>query len=245
MRMRKKKHGAERLAANARYLLERPETPLADPSALFGREAPTYLEIGCGKGGFASGMAEKYPGRNFLALEKISDVMVIAVEGAEARREAREADNLRFFIADAHDLPLWFAPASLDGIYLNFSDPWPKKKHAKRRLTYREMLTMYFGLLKPGAPIRFKTDNRPLFDFTLEELEAVGAKPHDVTYDLHASPENADNVETEYEKNFSAKGFSICALEVTAPEVLTAPAPTVPGEGTPAARPIAQDGAEP
>ena len=156
MRMRKKKHGAERLAANARYLLERPEAPLADPSALFGREAPTYLEIGCGKGGFASGMAEKYPGRNFLALEKISDVMVIAVEGAEARREAREADNLRFFIADAHDLPLWFAPASLDGIYLNFSDPWPKKKHAKRRLTYREMLTMYFGLLKPGAPIRFK-----------------------------------------------------------------------------------------
>ena len=217
MRMRKKKHGAERLAANARYLIERPEVPLAEPATLFGRECPTYLEIGCGKGGFACGMAEKYPERNFLALEKISDVMVIAVEGAEARREARAADNLRFFIADAHDLPLWFAPASLDGIYLNFSDPWPKKKHAKRRLTYREMLTMYFALLKPGAKLRFKTDNRPLFDFTLEELAAVGVTPGYVTYDLHASPENAENVETEYERNFSAKGFSICALEAVAP----------------------------
>ena len=101
---------------------------------------------------------------------------------------------------------------------------------------------MYFGLLKPGAPIRFKTDNRPLFDFTLEELEAVGAKPHYVTYDLHASPENADNVETEYERNFSAKGFSICALEVTAPEVLMTPAPTVGTEGTGAGE---ADGAEP
>lgn len=213
MRMRKKKHGAERLAANARYLLERPEAPLADPSALFGREAPTYLEIGCGKGGFASGMAEKYPGRNFLALEKISDVMVIAVEGAEARREAREADNLRFFIADAHDLPLWFAPASLDGIYLNFSDPWPKKKHTKRRLTYRAFLVMYASLLKPGAPLRFKTDNRALFDFTLGELAALGVTPSFVTYDLHHSPKNEGNIRTEYEQNFSEKGFPICALE--------------------------------
>ena len=218
MRMRKKKHGAERLAAHSRYLIAPPEAPIEKPTVLFGREGETFLEIGCGKGGFACGMAEKYPDRNFLALEKISDVMVIAVEGADARRDARQADNLRFLIADAHDLPQWFAPASLDGIYLNFSDPWPKKKHAKRRLTYREMLTMYFGLLKPGAKLRFKTDNRPLFDFTLEELDALGAPPHYVTYDLHASPENTDNVETEYERNFSAKGFSICALEVVPPK---------------------------
>ena len=213
MRMRKKKHGAERLAANARYLLERPEAPLADPSALFGREAPTYLEIGCGKGGFASGMAEKYPGRNFLALEKISDVMVIAVEGAEARREAREADNLRFFIADAHDLPLWFAPASLDGIYLNFSDPWPKARHAKRRLTHRNFLAKYQRLLGSGGHLRFKTDNRALFDFSVEEFKEFGLEIIALSYDLHHS-EYENEVQTEYEQKFSALGTPINFCEV-------------------------------
>lgn len=217
MRMRKKKHGGERLAAKAAYLLEQPTEPYADPAAPFGRAGRTYLEIGCGKGGFACGMAEAHPADNFLALEKISDVMVVAVEQAAARESARAADNLRFLLADAHALPQWFAPASLDGIYLNFSDPWPKKKHAKRRLTYREMLTMYFRLLKPTGRIRFKTDNRALFDFTLEELAAVGATPAFVTYDLHAAPEGVGNIETEYERNFSAKGFKICALEVAAP----------------------------
>lgn len=215
MRMRKKKHGAERLAALDRYLVTRPDAPLTDPNLLFGGgNAEVSLEIGCGKGGFACGMAEAHPERRFLALEKVPDVMVIALEQAEERRTARSCDNLRFLIANAADLALWFAPHTLDAIYLNFSDPWPKKKHTKRRLTYREFLRMYAVLLKPGAPLRFKTDNRPLFDFTLEELASLGVTPRFVTYDLHHSPQNEGNVRTEYERNFSEKGFPICALEV-------------------------------
>lgn len=216
MRMRRKKHGAERLAAMSHYLLEKPESPLTSPETVFGHAGDMVLEVGCGKGGFACGMTEAHPDLCFFAMEKISDVLVVATEQADARKEARKTDNLRFLLADAKDLPLWFAPHSLSAIYLNFSDPWPKNKHAKRRLTYRAFLSLYFSLLKPGAPLCFKTDNRPLFDFTLEELAALGYTPDYVTYDLHTSPYNEGNIRTEYEETFSAKGFTINALRVTA-----------------------------
>lgn len=215
MRMRKKKHGAERLAAMSHYLLERPEAPLSTPAALFPVDGKVYLEIGCGKGGFACGMAAAHPDCLFIALERVHDVMVIATEQADRRKEERTRDNLRFAIADANDLTTWFAPQSLDGIYLNFSDPWPKAGHAKRRLTHRRLLEVYFSLMRDGATLSFKTDNRPLFDFTLEELEALGVTPDYVTYDLHASPYNEGNIRTEYEENFSQKGFSINALRLT------------------------------
>jgi tRNA (guanine-N7-)-methyltransferase len=215
MRMRKKKHGAERLAAQAKYLLEKPESPISSPLPVFGRAGEMHLEIGCGKGGFACGMAAAHPEVNFFAFEKVPDVMVIAVEGAESRREERSEDNLRFMIGDANDLPAWFAPHSLDTIYLNFSDPWPKKKHAKRRLTHRRLLQMYFTLLRDGGHLCFKTDNRPLFDFTLQELEALSVTPDYVTYDLHNSPYNEGNIRTEYEENFSRQGFPINALRLT------------------------------
>lgn len=222
MRMRRKKHGAERLAAQAEYLLEKPETPISSPEPVFGRGGEMRLEIGCGKGGFACGMAAAYPDVNFIAMEKVPDVMVIAVETAEARQAERTQDNLRFFIGDAHDLPAWFAPESLDAIYLNFSDPWPKARHAKRRLTHRALIEMYLKLLRDGGQLHFKTDNRPLFDFTLEELSALGLTPDDVTYDLHHSPYNEGNIRTEYEDNFSAKGFSINALRLTVRHAKTA-----------------------
>ncbi len=215
MRMRKKKHGAERLAAQSIYLVEKPESPITSPAPLFGREGEMHLEIGCGKGGFACGMAAKYPDVNFCAFERVQDVMVVAVEQAARRSEERTADNLRFMIGDAATLIEWFAPASLDTIYLNFSDPWPKAKHAKRRLTERRLLKVYFDLLKDGGHLRFKTDNVPLFDFTLEELEALGIPTDYVTRDLHASPMNEENVRTEYEENFSSKGIKINALGVT------------------------------
>ncbi len=215
MRMRKKKHGAERLAAQSDYLIEKPEAPITSPLPLFGREGELHLEIGCGKGGFACGMAAKYPNINFCAFERVPDVMVIAVEQAANRASERTADNLRFMVGDANTLTEWFAPASLDTIYLNFSDPWPKARHAKRRLTERKLLRVYFDLLKDGGKLRFKTDNVPLFDFTLEELEALGITPDYVIRDLHASPMNEDNVRTEYEENFAAKGIKINALGVT------------------------------
>ena len=213
MRMRKKKHGATRLAACAHLLREMPETPICAPNLDFGRTGELWLEVGCGKGGFACGMAKKYPAANIYAMERISDVILLAAEKAEREKDERP-DNLRFILAGAADLPQYFAPASLDRVYLNFSDPWPKKGYAKRRLTHRNFLRTYFRLLKVGGELRFKTDNVGLFDFTLEELTALGLTPHFVTRDLHNEPEAADNVMTEYEKNFSEKGFSICSLWV-------------------------------
>lgn len=216
MRMRKKKHGAERLAACGALLLTRPETPLADPRALFGREGAVYLEIGCGKGGFACGMAAAHPDRNFIAMEKVSDVLVLAAERAMREADSRP-DNLRFINGDARDLAAWFEKGSLDGIYLNFSDPWPKAGHAKRRLTHRAFLTVYFSLLRQGGFLALKTDNEGLFAFTQEELSALGVAIEFLTDDLHASPEAANNIMTEYERAFSEQGMKIHALRVRAP----------------------------
>ena len=213
MRMRKKKHGEERLAACSPLLCERPETPFADPAAIFGRDTDVYLEIGCGKGDFAVGMAAAHPDVSFIAMEKVSDVLVLAAEKAGRAADTRP-DNLRFIRGDARDLAAWFAPASLAGIYLNFSDPWPKAGHAKRRLTHRTFLESYISLVKPGGILALKTDNVGLFDFTLEELAALGLEPFFVTRDLHASSEAEGNVMTEYERNFSSQGMPIHALRV-------------------------------
>ncbi len=214
MRMRKKKHGAERLAAQSVYLVEKPASPITSPLPIFAREGEMHLEIGCGKGGFACGMAAKHPDVNFCAFERVRDVMVIAVEQAAERASERTADNLRFMVGDAATLTEWFAPDSLDTIYLNFSDPWPKSRHAKRRLTERRLLSVYFSLLRDGGTLRFKTDNVPLFDFTLEELDALGITPDYVTRDLHASELNAENVRTEYEESFASRGVKINFLSV-------------------------------
>ena len=213
MRMRKKKHGEERLAACSTLLCERPEAPIADPSAFFGRKTGVYLEIGCGKGDFAVGMAAAHPDVSFIAMEKVSDVLVLAAEKAGRAADTRP-DNLRFIRGDARDLAAWFAPSSLDGIYLNFSDPWPKAGHAKRRLTHRTFLESYISIVKPGGILALKTDNVGLFDFTLEELAALGLEPFFITRDLHASSEAEGNVMTEYERNFSSQGMPIHALRV-------------------------------
>ena len=159
-------------------------------------------------------MSKKYPNINFIAVEKVPDVCCIALEKAMQQKDERSTDNIRFIIGDASTLSESVPEHSLDCIYLNFSDPWPKKGHAKRRLTYRSFLNIYAKLLKPDGILKFKTDNAGLFDFSLEEFDAVGATILWQTRDLHASEKNADNVMTEYEKNFSEKGFSICSAWV-------------------------------
>ena len=210
MRMRRKKHGPERIAACAEILIENPAIPAADPQSYFNDARPLHLEIGCGKGDFAVGMSEQNPDCNFIAMEKVPDVACLALEKAMRRAENRP-DNLRFLIGDARNVAEWFPAHSVDCIYLNFSDPWPKSGHAKRRLTHRGFLEIYRKLLRPGGMLKFKTDNVGLFDFSLEEFEAVGADILWMTRDLHNSEKNADNIMTEYEKNFSEKGFSICS----------------------------------
>lgn len=214
MRMRKKKHGEERINACAELRIVDPTVMLSGLDALFPQKQPIHMEIGCGKGKFACDMSKKYPDINFIAVEKVPDVCCVALEKAMAQRDERERDNLRFIIGDAKTLEETVPEHSLDCIYLNFSDPWPKKGHAKRRLTHRGFLEIYKRLLKSDGILKLKTDNVGLFDFSLEEFEAIGATVIWQTRDLHSNEKNANNVMTEYEKNFSEKGFSICSAWV-------------------------------
>lgn len=210
MRMRKKKHGAERIAACADLLVTRPQVPFADPNVCFDAPRTLALEIGCGKGNFACGMAAAHPDVNFFAMERVADCACIALEKAKAGAETRASDNLRFIIGDAGVLLAeYFEEHTFDRLYLNFSDPWPKAGHAKRRLTHRGFLELYRRILKPGGMLYFKTDNMGLFDFSLEEFEACGLRVVWQTRDLHATEQAADNIMTEYEANFSSKGFPI------------------------------------
>ena len=212
MRMRNKKHGAERIEACRAFKITDPGL-LKTPALIFGREAPIHLEIGCGKGSFACRMADAHPDWDFIAMERIPNVACNALENAKARMESEQSkqDNLRILIGNAANLQEWFAPGSVDTIYLNFSDPWPKSGHAKRRLTHPAFLKIYQTVLKPSGILRFKTDNRDLFDFSLESFRKFGLKTIFVSYDLHNdSGEYAQtNIMTEYEKNFSEKGFPI------------------------------------
>lgn len=205
MRMRRKKHGAERIAACSEINIPSPPTGVTNPTEWFSTARPIHLEIGCGKGDFAVGMSEKYPDTNWIAMERVPDVACLALEKAMARREHRP-DNLRFLIGDARNLAEWLAPHSVDTLYLNFSDPWPKKGYAKRRLTHVGFLELYRGVLKEGGLLRFKTDNEGLFDFSLEQFAEAGLTVEWQTRDLHASERAADNIMTEYERNFSSKG---------------------------------------
>ena len=218
MRMRKKKNGESRLAACSEFIFTNVGAPLSAPASAFGMEdAPVFLEIGAGKGGFACQMASKNKNAAYFAMERVTDCVVLAAEKAMATRDERP-DNLRFIVDTADNLTKIFAPGSIDRIFLNFSDPWSKKGYAKRRLTHRRYLAVYFNLLKDGGKITFKTDNTGLFDFTLLEFSDVGIKPDFVTRDLHRSERAADNVMTEYETNFASMGMSINMVEVTKPE---------------------------
>ena len=214
MRMRKKKHGAERIQACSELLIEAPELLKEGFDSIFEESRPVHMEIGCGKGNFASGMARAYPKVNFVAMEKVPDVCCIALEKAKASAETRENDNLRFIIGDAKILAENVKPHTVDCIYLNFSDPWPKSKHAKRRLTHSSFLEIYKTILKEDGILKLKTDNVGLFDFSLEEFEAFGMDIVWQTRDLHASDKISDNIMTEYEKNFSEKGMKICSAWV-------------------------------
>lgn len=212
MRMRKKKNSESRLLKCGKYLVSTPGAPFEDAGAVMSMGgAPVYLEIGAGKGGFACGMAKRHSDAAYFAMERVTDCVVLAAEKADSE-EYGSLDNLRFMIETADNLMRIFKKGSIDKIFLNFSDPWSKKGYAKRRLTHRRYLAVYMNLLRDGGELRFKTDNVGLFDFSLEEIEALGLECSFVTRDLHASEANADNIMTEYEKNFSEQGMKINML---------------------------------
>ena len=209
MRVKRKKHGAERLDACADIVVEDIAAAEGNPANLFASVAPVRIEIGCGKGDFIVGTAAKEPNVNFLAIERVSDVLVTAAE------KVRDAGltNVKVCCADAKNLAEVFGEHTVDRIYLNFSDPWPKARHYKRRLTYRDFLAIYEKILVDGGKIYFKTDNRGLFDFSLEEFSEAGWTTEKVTFDLHNSEYNEGNVMTEYERRFSGMGTPINRLE--------------------------------
>ena len=214
--MRKKKNSESRLALCKKYLIS-PEGVMDDPAECVGMKGSgVYLEIGAGKGGFACGMAQRHSDKAYFAMEKVTDCVVLASEKANSG-EYGALDNLKFVIDTADNLLKLFPKGSVDTIFLNFSDPWPKKGYAKRRLTHRRYLALYMNLLKDCGEIRFKTDNVGLFDFSLEEIEAMGLTPETVTRDLHASEWNEGNIMTEYERNFSEQGMKINMLVLKKP----------------------------
>lgn len=203
--MRRKKHGAERLAACAEYILPDEKT---DSRVIFGNDNPVHLEIGCGKGDFILGMAIANPDINFIAVERVSDVLVLAAE----KISASGVHNVRLAVMNAADVCDRFAPGSISRIYLNFSDPWPKKGYAKRRLTYRSFLQLYKAVMTTDGSLYMKTDDLPLFEFSCAELTECGFDVTCVTNDLHASEYAAGNVMTEYERNFTLAGKKINSL---------------------------------
>lgn len=212
MRMRKKKHGDERIRACSDILLvlDKENKTLEGLEELnIASDRPLCLEIGCGKGAFITELAAQNPEVFYIAVERVPNVIIAALE----KVRERQLKNVRFVIGNALDVCEALPEHSIDRLYLNFSDPWPKKGYAKRRLTHRGFLEVYKRILKEDGVICFKTDNRGLFDFSLEEFPAAGYILDAVTYDLHNSEYSAGNIMTEYEKNFSEKGVPINRCE--------------------------------
>ncbi len=210
MRLRNVK-GSREAIAECEYTVNQPEEYKGRWNEFFGNDNPIQIEIGMGKGKFITELAVNNPDINYIGIEKYSSVLIRAVE----KRRELEINNLFFIRMDAVEICDVFDKGEIDRIYLNFSDPWPKDRHAKRRLTSRQFFARYDELLKDGGIVEFKTDNRPLFDFSLAEIPETNFCIQAYTYDLHGEPDNElyrGNITTEYEEKFAALGNPICKL---------------------------------
>ena len=206
--------GSREVIAESPYVVQEavlPDCP-GKWKKIFGNDAPIQIEIGMGKGKFIHTMAKAHPEINYIGIEKYSSVLLRAIQ----KMEREELPNLKFLRMDAEDILSVFAPGEVDRIFLNFSDPWPKDRHAKRRLPSREFLARYDVILKKDGKLEFKTDNRALFDFAVGELEPAGWQAEVITFDLHGDEELVrGNVMTEYEEKFSAQGNPICKYVIS------------------------------
>ena len=200
--------GARETIIENQFSIQEPEQKKGKWAEVFGNDHPIHIEVGMGKGQFIIEMAKRNPEINYIGIEKYSSVLVRAVE----KLEDFEQNNLRLIRMDAENIEEVFDKDEVDRIYLNFSDPWPKDRHAKRRLTSTRFLERYNNILTPEGRVMFKTDNKDLFDLSLEQVEEAGWILENHTYDLHHSEYNEGNVMTEYEEKFSAKGNPICRL---------------------------------
>ena len=206
--------GAKDAILECDWVIDEPEKFKGKWASVFGEKRPLFLEVGMGKGRFLMDMARLHPERNFVGIEMYDSVLLRALQKREELEEAGEKfSNLVFIRVDARLLPEIFEKDEVDGIYLNFSDPWPKDRHAKRRLTSRQFFARYDEVLAPEGHLEFKTDNQDLFTFSLEEIPEAGWHLDASTRDLHHDPVlNEGNIMTEYEEKFSSLGNPICKL---------------------------------
>ncbi len=213
--------GSRETVAGSRYVVQ--EEVMKEKrgrwNEVFGNDHPLYIEVGMGKGKFIAELAGRHPEYNFVGIEKYSSVLVRAVK---KREEQPELENLLFLRMDAEELPEVFGAEEVAGIYLNFSDPWPKERHAKRRLPSREFLARYDKILAKDGRVEFKTDNKDLFEFALEEAKESGWIVEACTFDLHHDEVMAQgNIMTEYEERFSGMGQAICKMIIRRQQVLS------------------------
>ncbi|MBE5957586.1 MAG: tRNA (guanosine(46)-N7)-methyltransferase TrmB [Lachnospiraceae bacterium] len=201
--------GSREAIAESEFTINEPQNYKGKWNEVFGNDKPIRIEIGMGKGKFITQLALDNPDINYIGIEKFSSVLIRAIE----KRTELDIDNLFFIRMDAETIADCFAEGEVDKIYLNFSDPWPKDRHAKRRLTSKEFFARYDKILKKDGVVEFKTDNNLLFDFSLEQIPMAGWNIVEFTRDLHNDEKmNAGNVMTEYEERFSAKGNPINKL---------------------------------
>lgn len=207
MRLRNVKGSKEKVAA-FEYVIQEPEQYKGNWKSFFGNNHPLHIEIGMGKGQFLIQLAKRNPDINYIGIERYDSVLVRAVE----KRQELDLPNLYYMVYDAANINEIFDENEVSQIYLNFSDPWPKDRHSKRRLTSKEYWNRYDKILIPDGEVIFKTDNDSLFDFSLEQVEVAGWKLRNYTFDLHHSEYAEGNVMTEYEEKFSGLGNPIHRL---------------------------------
>lgn len=201
--------GAKEAMVESEYVFADPEPMAGTWKEVFGNDHPIRIEVGMGKGTFITTLAKEHPEYNYVGIEKYSSVLIRALE----KQNVLQLPNLRFIRMDAENITEIFGEGEVDRIYLNFSDPWPKDRHARRRLTSREYMARYDRMLKKDGEVQFKTDNNDLFEWSLTEIEEAGWKIREFTRDLHRDEKmNEGNVMTEYEARFSAQGQKINKL---------------------------------
>ncbi len=210
--------GSKEVITESTYVVQTPESYKGKWKELFSNDNPIHIEVGMGKGRFIMDMASLHPEVNYLGIEMYDSVLLRAVQKREQREEQTKEslENLFFIRMDARLLPEIFEKGEVERVYLNFSDPWPKERHAKKRLTSRQFLERYDQILQEGGLVEFKTDNRDLFDFSLEEVKESGWTLLAHTYDLHHTSDMVEgNVMTEYEEKFSSMGNPIHKMIAT------------------------------
>ena len=208
MRVRNRKGSTKLLEAHPQYVILNPADAKGRWQEIFGNDHPIHVEVGSGKGAFVSGMAKANPEINYIGIDIQKSVLSYALD----KVLATDVPNIKLLWVDGSDLTDYFEEGEIDRLYLNFSDPWPKKRHEKRRLTYQSFLATYQQILPENGEIHFKTDNRGLFEYSLVSFSQYGMKLKGVWLDLHAS-DFEDNVLTEYEQKFANKGQVIYRVE--------------------------------